>query len=696
MSPSSDVIGSPSPATFTEPLRRKRRRIARACLSCRRRKSRCNGDLPKCSTCSELDLSCEYTASEQAPKPTVAIDKEQFQALENRLNSLELLLSQRPISEQTAFDQTTPAVTGPLFGLDGSEHGNGSILDAAAASASGELMSSAVGSEDPTNGMGHFVFADEEDRAFFGPSSSIAFTSELSRAFGRVTRSSGNLGSNYGPANLPELRIARVSRRSSPAPRAPTLIKDSASHSALSIYYLPSHAETSALIDRYFLDTGLLFPYIHEETFRETYAQLQQNRQGIRRTWLGLLNMVLAMATHTSIVPAGKVTERQMRSEAFYQRASRLCEQQVMNGASLEIGQRPAPFYYMFYHCSKTFQYLLLVSQYMQGTSSSIQTWAMHGLAVKVAMQLGLHSTEAARRLPPVEREIRKRTWFGCIVLDRYVIPLPCWVTSEDNTQRSQKPEHDVRPRLYSIIGNAIDLLYGGNLGCGDHILTYELITRILKLRHLQDEWARRLPPHMTLVKAESFWEHVKPDPVLDRFRVILTLRYHNLRVLTHRVVLARLCDLVGHASDEQNHDVMGLKDVIGSTVEISIESTTEIIGIIYAIVQSADSRRDLLGAWWFTLYYAFDAALVLSTVILLLRQAGCISLPESANEQSLKKTLSDCMEALKLLDEGNHTVERCYMCLHRLVQVLSWMGTFSEYKVALSFANMLGDRNKP
>lgn len=58
----------------------------------------------------------------------------------------------------------------------------------------------------------------------------------------------------------------------------------------------------------------------------------------------------------------------------------------------------------------------------MQGTKSSIQTWATHGLAVKVALQLGLQSVEASKRFPSVEREIRKRTWFGCIVLDRYVV----------------------------------------------------------------------------------------------------------------------------------------------------------------------------------------------------------------------------------------------------------------------------------
>lgn len=64
-------------------------------------------------------------------------------------------------------------------------------------------------------------------------------------------------------------------------------------------------------------------------------------------------------------------------------------------------------------------QYLLVQGQYLQGTQKSVQAWTTHGLAISAAFQLGLHSPEANRRFSPVESEIRKRTWFGCILLDR-------------------------------------------------------------------------------------------------------------------------------------------------------------------------------------------------------------------------------------------------------------------------------------
>lgn len=106
-----------------------------------------------------------------------------------------------------------------------------------------------------------------------------------------------------------------------------------------SIFYLPPDHETSALIDQYFANTGLLFPYLHEETFRETYAQLKKHNATTRRTWLGVLNMVLALATHTTVLQLGQVDKRQIQSEQFYRRANGLCAEYVMNGASLEIGQ---------------------------------------------------------------------------------------------------------------------------------------------------------------------------------------------------------------------------------------------------------------------------------------------------------------------------------------------------------------------
>lgn len=70
-------------------------------------------------------------------------------------------------------------------------------------------------------------------------------------------------------------------------------------------------------------------------------------------------------------------------------------------------------------------QYLLILGQYLQKTQKSVQAWATHGLAISAAYQLDLHSPDANRGFSPLECEIRKRTWYGCILLDRYVSLYP-------------------------------------------------------------------------------------------------------------------------------------------------------------------------------------------------------------------------------------------------------------------------------
>lgn len=60
------------------------------------------------------------------------------------------------------------------------------------------------------------------------------------------------------------------------------------------------------------------------------------------------------------------------------------------------------------------------MGQYLQGTQKSVQAWTIHGLAVKAAFQLGLHSKHATGSFSPLDQETRRRTWYACIVLDRY------------------------------------------------------------------------------------------------------------------------------------------------------------------------------------------------------------------------------------------------------------------------------------
>lgn len=158
----------------------------------------------------------------------------------------------------------------------------------------------------------------------------------------RTSRSVFSTGNGFSPGIPLDSAVISISQPASPSARnfsSRQTVKDLNRGNA-NIYALPSEATTRDLISRYFSDTGLLFPYIHEQAFLDTYNEINANDfTKIRRTWLGLLNMIMAMATSTTVKSRLSAEKRAKDSDIYYQRATGLCEKQIMRGTSLEIGR---------------------------------------------------------------------------------------------------------------------------------------------------------------------------------------------------------------------------------------------------------------------------------------------------------------------------------------------------------------------
>jgi hypothetical protein len=170
-----------------------------------------------------------------------------------------------------------------------------------------------------------------------GSSSNIAFMRQVTRAMetaGRgqiqtpkMSQDLSNTGSGIAAAFQPTLLSCSIPADSN-APEAGNMI-----HS------LPPDSVTRDLLGLYFSNTGLLFPFIHEPSFFQEYDAMRSNTvPRVRRTWLGLLNIVLAMATSTSADPKKSPMVRRNESDVFYQRAYELCKKQMLRGANLETG----------------------------------------------------------------------------------------------------------------------------------------------------------------------------------------------------------------------------------------------------------------------------------------------------------------------------------------------------------------------
>lgn len=102
---------------------------------------------------------------------------------------------------------------------------------------------------------------------------------------------------------------------------------------------LPPPERTLRLVRQYFSNTNLLFPYIHRESFLATYHDMAASSfSRVRRSWLGLLNIIIAMSINASDDGVMDARQRRAESVVFFHRAMALCEKQIRLGASLEIG----------------------------------------------------------------------------------------------------------------------------------------------------------------------------------------------------------------------------------------------------------------------------------------------------------------------------------------------------------------------
>ncbi|KAJ9502334.1 hypothetical protein H2202_002399 [Exophiala xenobiotica] len=696
----SDLHESTSP-----PPSYKRRRIALACTSCRNRKSRCNGSKPSCSLCVELGFECVYqqpAAGNTKPSQGSSGYDERLSAIEDTLRRLVQQKEQSPEeSEQSGHGvelgvrQRAGTQQPPHAPSDGEDV---AILDD---DASGDRQDAG---DDSVDGMAAITDPEEKGSRFYGPSSNIALLREISDATSASLKAIGQ--SRHAENGLSQ---AIVSRAVSPVTTLPPETSPFARH-GINIRSLPPEKRALHLIKLFFLDTGMLFPYVHETGVLGTFVAVRRNRYtAVSRSWLCLLNVIFAFATYLSARPDQTAEQNAAESEIFIERAQALASEIEMKSASLE-----------------TVQCLLLMAQYRQGTQRSDQAWNLHGLAVRAALQLGLHSQAAAADCSLLEAEVRKRVWFACFVLDRtlcmtfgrpptipneYVkLDLPINQKLEKlvmtTTGSMSAPNERLDPpdtvcfyiatiQLYYILGDIITQLYGSNVDSDPNLPIPTMLERTLSLEQRLSAWKRNLFPQLQ----RRPWDTLDPDsvsastwdPVFDRLSVIITLRYLNTRILLHRPVLSaflrkRACyRSIGVESDEEDPY---FQDLAGKSLKICGQSAMEIVQIVH----KTSKPPTMLGAWWFSTYYTFNAALVIFACTLLemttvnkwSQDGATITSAPSVDCDKVIEMISrlrSAADTLQRFGEGTRSSKRIRRTLVKLVQICMTLAQFSpEY----------------
>jgi hypothetical protein len=180
---------------------------------------------------------------------------------------------------------------------------------------------------------------------------------------------------------------------------------------AASLY--PSRALADDFVSCFWEFVHPLFPILHKTSFMHRYHLLwsrQETDAGVVKDpaarlddviFSSMLNIIFALGCQFSTrVPAQQCMTL---AQDLYQRARRLYNYEVMDSMSVPLVQM-----------------LLLTGVYLQSAQNANRCWNVIGLAIRVAQGIGLH-TERPRvaRQTQLDREMRRRVWHCCLVLDR-------------------------------------------------------------------------------------------------------------------------------------------------------------------------------------------------------------------------------------------------------------------------------------
>ena len=102
-------------------------------------------------------------------------------------------------------------------------------------------------------------------------------------------------------------------------------------------YALPSERKIIHLVNSFFSSTGLLFPYIYKKHVLDGLVGMKNTQlYEVRRSWLCLLNTIMAFATCVTSAPQDRKADSVAQADVFLQRAIKLLPNIALKAGNLE------------------------------------------------------------------------------------------------------------------------------------------------------------------------------------------------------------------------------------------------------------------------------------------------------------------------------------------------------------------------
>lgn len=247
------------------------------------------------------------------------------------------------------------------------------------------------------DGMGNTGAADVslEGQGLYGSSSAASFMKQVRDAAGASDPTSGMRQTSLRPL-----------LRRSPAEE---LRRFQNKHSIAKDFVLPSRRAANLMMEAYWVQVHILYPLLEKKSFTREFESLWtgEDISSNESMTFCILNMVFAISCQISQDVLSE--QQEASSEVFFSRAIELLQLDILGPGSFQL-----------------IQALLLMGQYLQSTDSPQSCWVVIGLAIRTAQGLGLHIPDTTFEFKcQSDREMARRIWHGCVLLDRSVLPAP-------------------------------------------------------------------------------------------------------------------------------------------------------------------------------------------------------------------------------------------------------------------------------
>lgn len=353
-------------------------------------------------------------------------------------------------------------------------------------------------------------------------------------------------------------------------------------------------------LDAYFANYHVSYPFVHEGTFRAQYNELIP--RGDRTSWDMLRYTILALGAWTL------GSDRSDMDEILYQKASSISQgDTIFEMASLTLVQA-----------------LILLSNFAQKRNKPNTGWNFLGLAVRMALSLGLHRELPEWGISLLQREMRRRVWWGLFIFDsgasttfgRAILSPPGemmdvkqvlnihdlvsrTISLSDGADSVQLltprtgtvPTDLAEPTIYSSLRAQAEFHLRSN-HISNRLLSSPLLSveEALNLNQALESWANGLPHYFRLDQPPS-----NHHQWYQFARARLWWRHWNMQIILFRPVLLRS---VVKSNDNKIHDQTGRDD--SKAREICLSSAHSTIASICNYVKEETFTRLVA---WYSLY---------------------------------------------------------------------------------------------